>query len=180
MLKELKITDIIVLNAEKQMAQDHSLQYRNWATPQGAVALLREFLRKKQGIANPSAALLKALLIAGAKRLPGTAPSTAIVDNHQGFGRVNVDRSVKRALATLDGPALKTGTKSTWSGASTDVVAHESGHALLDQSRPDLWDSSYPETNAFHEAFGDCMALLTAFADPATRTAVFSPIRLRI
>ena len=86
------------------------------ATPltSGAVALLREFLRKKQGIANPSAALLKALLIAGAKRLPGTAPSTAIVDNHQGFGRVNVDRSVKRALATLDGPALKTGTKSTF------------------------------------------------------------------
>jgi subtilisin family serine protease len=86
------------------------------ATPltSGAVALLREFLRKKQGIANPSAALLKALLIAGAKRLPGTAASTAIVDNHQGFGRVNVDRSVKRALATLDGPALKTGTKSTF------------------------------------------------------------------
>jgi subtilisin family serine protease len=86
------------------------------ATPltSGAVALLREFLRKKRGIANPSAALLKALLIAGAKRLPGTAPSTAIVDNHQGFGRVNVDRSVKRALATLDGPALKTGTKSTF------------------------------------------------------------------
>ena len=86
------------------------------ATPltSGAVALLREFLRKKQGIANPSAALLKALLIAGAKRLPGTAPSTAIVDNHQGFGRVNVDRSVQRALATLDGPALKTGTKSTF------------------------------------------------------------------
>ena len=78
------------------------------------MALLREFLRKKQGIANPSAALLKALLIAGAKRLPGTAPSTALVDNHQGFGRVNVDRSVKRALATLEGPALKTGNKSTF------------------------------------------------------------------
>lgn len=71
----------------------------------------------------------------------------------------------------------KTGTKSTWSGASTDVVAHESGHALLDQSRPDLWDSSYPETNAFHEAFGDCMAILTAFADPATRTAVRAKLR---
>ena len=86
------------------------------ATPltSGAVALLREFLKKKQGIANPSAALLKALLIAGAKRLPGTASSTTIVDNHQGFGRVNLDRSVRRALATLDGPGLKTGDKSTF------------------------------------------------------------------
>jgi hypothetical protein len=71
----------------------------------------------------------------------------------------------------------KTGTKTTWSGASTDVVAHESGHALLDQSRPDLWDSSYPETNAFHEAFGDCMAILTAFADPATRALVRTKLR---
>jgi hypothetical protein len=70
-----------------------------------------------------------------------------------------------------------TGTKTTWSGASTDVVAHESGHALLDQSRPDLWDSAYPETNAFHEAFGDCMALLTAFADPATLAAVRAKLR---
>jgi hypothetical protein len=85
------------------------------ATPltSGAVALLREFLRKKRGIASPSAALLKALLIAGAQRLPGTAASTAIADNNQGYGRVNLDRSVKRVLATVDGPALKTGQKST-------------------------------------------------------------------
>ena len=85
------------------------------ATPltSGAVALLREFLRKKRGVASPSAALLKALLIAGAERLPGTAASTALADNHQGYGRVNLDRSVKRVLATVDGPALKTGKKST-------------------------------------------------------------------
>ena len=85
------------------------------ATPltAGAVALLREFLRKHRSIAAPSAALLKALLIAGAERLPGTASSTTLFDNHQGFGRVNVDRSVTRTLATIDGPGLKTGDKST-------------------------------------------------------------------
>src|SRR6266702_2597247 len=44
--------------------------------------------------------------------------------------------------------------KTTWSGASTDVVAHEVGHALLDQMRPELWDGAYTETGAFHEAFG--------------------------
>jgi serine protease AprX len=87
------------------------------ATPltAGAVALLREFLRTRRGIANPSAALLKALLIAGARRLPGTAPRTALADNHQGYGRVNLDRSVTRPLATIDGPGLKTGEKSTFS-----------------------------------------------------------------
>jgi hypothetical protein len=64
--------------------------------------------------------------------------------------------------------------KTTFSGASTDVVAHETGHALLDSIRPDLLDSSLPETNAFHESFGDCIALLTSLADPDTRRALLA------
>ena len=85
------------------------------ATPltSGAVGLIREFLRKEQGLANPSAALLKATLLAGAQRLPKIAPAGTIADPHQGFGRVNLDRSLKSPLCTLDGPALKTGQKST-------------------------------------------------------------------
>jgi hypothetical protein len=84
--------------------------------------------------------------------------------------------------AYYDGQSLSffeytTGSKTTWSGASTDVVSHEAGHALLDQARPDLWDSSYTETNAFHEAFGDCVAILTAFEDSATRLLVRTKIR---
>ncbi|MGE5345451.1 MAG: S8 family serine peptidase [Acidithiobacillales bacterium] len=63
------------------------------ATPltAGAVAVIREFLRKQQGIKSPTAALLKAALIAGAKRLPKTAPRGTLLDNSQGFGRVNLD-----------------------------------------------------------------------------------------
>jgi hypothetical protein len=84
------------------------------ATPltAGGVALIREFLRKKKKIASPTAALLKAMLIAGAKRLPKIAPPGTIVDPHQGYGRVNLDRSLKRPLCLLEGPALKTGKKS--------------------------------------------------------------------
>jgi Fungalysin metallopeptidase (M36) len=66
------------------------------------------------------------------------------------------------------------GGKTTFSGESTDVVAHEIGHGLLDAIRPDLWDTPYLEVNAFHEAFGDCMALLTALADSKTRQAFLS------
>lgn len=63
------------------------------ATPlvSGAVALLREFLRKKKQISNPTAALVKAALIAGATRLAGYGPAGAVVDNHQGYGRVDLD-----------------------------------------------------------------------------------------
>jgi Fungalysin metallopeptidase (M36) len=63
------------------------------------------------------------------------------------------------------------GGKTTFSGESTDVVAHEIGHGLLDAIRPDLWDTPFLETSAFHESFGDCIALLTALADPQTRQA---------
>jgi serine protease AprX len=86
------------------------------ATPlvAGVVALLREYMRSKKAIASPSAALLKAALIAGATRLPGEAVKGAVMDNAQGFGRVNVDAVVSPAppaTATFAevAPGLRTG-----------------------------------------------------------------------
>lgn len=63
---------------------------------------------------------------------------------------------------------------SFFTGASQDVVAHETGHAILDALRPDLWDVAMTEVSAFHEGFGDCIAVLTALADPANRTALLA------
>ncbi|KAF2749696.1 subtilisin-like protein [Sporormia fimetaria CBS 119925] len=57
----------------------------------GCVAVLREVLQK-QGVSNPSAALVKALIINGAERLDG------IPQNAQGFGRVNLQNSVTMVL----------------------------------------------------------------------------------
>src|SRR5262249_14753293 len=56
-----------------------------------------------------------------------------------------------------------------FSGASTDVVAHEVGHGLLDSIRPDFFEVNFLEVGALHEAFGDCMAILTALTDQDTR-----------
>jgi hypothetical protein len=70
------------------------------ATPlvAGALGLLREYLRTKRGVASPSAALLKASLICGAVRLPlPYVTAGALADNHQGFGRVNIDNIVSPA-----------------------------------------------------------------------------------
>ena len=64
--------------------------------------------------------------------------------------------------------------KTTFSGASTDVVAHEAGHALLDALRPDLWGVNLLEVGAAHEAFGDCVAIVTALSDRGTRTALLA------
>jgi hypothetical protein len=43
---------------------------------------------------------------------------------------------------------------------STDVVAHELGHAILDALRPDLFNVQAMEIWAFHEAFGDIHAII--------------------
>ena len=61
-----------------------------------------------------------------------------------------------------------------YSGASTDVVSHEVGHGLLDSIRSDLWDAAFLETGAFHESFGDCMAVLTALSDRDTRVKLLA------
>jgi hypothetical protein len=45
---------------------------------------------------------------------------------------------------------------------SGDVVCHELGHAILDALKPQLFHAALPEASAFHEAFGDISALLSA------------------
>jgi len=65
------------------------------ATPlvAGCVTVIREWLRKKQGLAKPSAALIKALLINGARDIGGQyVPSEAGSSPNfaEGFGRVDL------------------------------------------------------------------------------------------
>lgn len=66
------------------------------------------------------------------------------------------------------------GDSTVFSGASTDVVAHEVGHGVLDALRPDLWDTPYLEVGGFHEAFGDITSIVTALSDKATRKALLA------
>lgn len=75
----------------------------------------------------------------------------------------------RRAISFFDS---QVGGKTFYSGASQDVVAHETGHAILDALRPDLWNASMTEVSAFHEGFGDCIALVTALADQPNRVAL--------
>ena len=44
---------------------------------------------------------------------------------------------------------------------AADIVAHELGHAVLDAIRPDFWNVQGKEGWAFHESFGDIMAVLS-------------------
>jgi len=75
-LTELSIKDMIVLDTEQALAQDHSLQFRNYSTPEAAVALLRA-LHERRGLSEPSQSLLLKFMTEstpGAKRLKGLLP----------------------------------------------------------------------------------------------------------
>lgn len=47
---------------------------------------------------------------------------------------------------------------------SFDIVAHETGHAVLDALRPGYWASTHPETGGLHEAIGDLTAIFLMLA----------------
>ena len=49
------------------------------------------------------------MLIAGSVRLPGQVPSGVQLDPAQGFGRVDLDRSLRRMKIAAEGAGLQTG-----------------------------------------------------------------------
>jgi hypothetical protein len=61
-----------------------------------------------------------------------------------------------------------------FSGESPDVVCHELGHAVLDAIKPHLFDVASIEVAAFHEAFGDCSAILANLQLRSLREAVLT------
>lgn len=52
-------------------------------------------------------------------------------------------------------------------GASADIVAHETGHAILDGIRHNYLSSLTVAAGGFHESFGDMVSILVALHDPA-------------
>ncbi len=75
------------------------------ATPlvAGCAALARQYLRTTVGIANPSAALLKATLIHSARYQPyrfARPDSSAWADNEQGWGRVDLKQALNPEAPT--------------------------------------------------------------------------------
>jgi hypothetical protein len=60
-----------------------------------------------------------------------------------------------------------------WTCLSHDVVAHELGHAVLDNYRPLFMYSGNIDTGALHEAMGDILAMFSALEHPQVVSHVF-------
>jgi beta-lactamase class A len=85
-LDEIKVSEVIVADPEKEIGKDWETQYRNWASPKGAVELLRA-VHERRGLSEQSYALvLKVLTEAttGPKRLKGLLPAGTVVAHKTG------------------------------------------------------------------------------------------------
>jgi len=60
-LATIGVKDIAIRDTEMRLGQDNALQYRNWATPDGAIALLRA-VQESRGLSAASHALLMKFL----------------------------------------------------------------------------------------------------------------------
>jgi beta-lactamase class A len=92
-LTSITVGEVIVANPEREIGQDWETQYRNWASPEGATALLRAF-HEKRGLSELSQALLLKFMTEstpGAKRLKGLLPAGTPVAHKTGTSGTNKD-----------------------------------------------------------------------------------------
>ena len=85
-LNELGVNELVVANTEKEIGADWETQYRNWASPDGALQLLKR-LHDRRGISAQSQELLLKFMTetpTGPRRLKGLLPQTAVVAHKTG------------------------------------------------------------------------------------------------
>lgn len=61
-----------------------------------------------------------------------------------------------------------------WTCLSADVVAHEMGHAVLDNFRPLFLHGFEPDVGALHESIGDLVAMFSALSHPPVVERMFA------
>lgn len=86
-LDEIGVKNIVVADSEKEIGRDWETQYRNWASPEGAVEMLRALFERRGGLSEQSQSLLLKFMIespTGPKRLKGLLPKRTIVAHKTG------------------------------------------------------------------------------------------------
>ena len=104
-LRGLGVNDIVVASTEKEQGQDTAVQYRNYATPDAAVVLLRAFHEGRE-LSKSSQALLRRLMTetsTGSKRIKGLLPDGTVVAHKTG-----TSSTVNRVTAATNDVGLVT------------------------------------------------------------------------
>ena len=88
-LKSIGISNLIVADSEKGISKDWVTQYRNWATPEASVNLLRAIHERRAGLSEQTTRLLLNLMTeteTGGRRLRRGLPDGASIAHKTGTG----------------------------------------------------------------------------------------------
>jgi len=94
-----------------------------------------------------------------------------------GLGRNAYYERDSHSLQFFSFPSRRDPTKTIFTSLSRDIVAHETGHAIIDGIAPDLYDAISPQSLAIHEGIADLTALLMAFDSHNLRRIVLKKTR---
>lgn len=87
-LEEIGVKEVNVINTEKEIGRDWETQYRNWASPEGAISLLRA-LHEVRGLSEQGREFILKIskeTVTGPKRIKGLLPKETTVAHKTGTG----------------------------------------------------------------------------------------------
>jgi hypothetical protein len=93
------------------------------------------------------------------------SPQLFIVPNAGEWENAAYDRYSR----SLQFYSFMAGRRRIFTALSRDIVAHETGHAVLDALAPALYDALHPQTLALHEAVADFTAIVMALLSEAVQ-----------
>lgn len=126
-------------------------------------------------------ALTRGMAFWGRLLPPGTrwATVTGRLQAHLDFTE-DLNAFYRPSASRLEFCHFTVGGRTIFSGESPNVVCHELGHAVLDAVRPQLFNSLFVETAAFHESFGDITAILAELQLDSVAAAVLAETGSRL
>ena len=144
-LNELGVNELIVANSEKEIGSDWETQYRNWASPDGALQLLKR-LHERRGISAQSQELLFKFMTetpTGPRRLKGLLPKTAIVAHKTGTsGAANGVSAATNDIGLITLPNGRHLAVAVFvSDSPADLVTRERVIAQIAKTMWDKWSS---------------------------------------
>ena len=88
-LKSIGITEVIVADSEKSISKDWETQYRNWATPEASIELLRRIYERRANLSEQMTNLLMDFMTnsdTGGRRIKRGLPEGASIAHKTGTG----------------------------------------------------------------------------------------------
>ena len=88
-LKSIGITEVIVADSEKSISKDWDTQYRNWATPEASIELLRHLYERRANLSEQMTNLLMDFMTnsdTGGRRIKRGLPQGASIAHKTGTG----------------------------------------------------------------------------------------------